>query len=30
VSSADGAIESVNVSEGETIEVGSVMIVIRW
>ena len=29
VSSADGAIESVNVSEGDTIEVGSVMIVIR-
>ena len=30
VSSADGVIESLNVSEGETIEVGSVMLVIRW
>tara|TARA_Y100000817_G_C16778388_1_gene509407 strand:+ start:163 stop:600 length:438 start_codon:yes stop_codon:yes gene_type:complete len=29
VSSADGVIESLNVSEGETIEVGSVMLVIR-
>ena len=28
VSSADGVINSINVNEGETIEVGSVMIVI--
>ena len=28
VSSADGVINSINVKEGETIEVGSVMIVI--
>ena len=30
VSSAEGVIERLNVSEGETIEVGSVMLVIRW
>ena len=30
VSSADGVINSINVKEGETIEVGSVMIVIGW
>ena len=30
VSSADGVINSINVNEGETIEVGSVMIVIGW
>ena len=30
VSSTDGVINSINVNEGETIEVGSVMIVIGW